>query len=322
MKIHCGLTAIAFTLQIASLVAAPIANWKEFNPAKVVPVDDADTDAPTFGDGVTVNSAQSSWIAGMFGTVGSPASVTLAVGETLTVSGTVILTGGSNNSTQNRFGIFHDAGQFALDDGNNWTGGWLHTIGNTPSADLWGGRTDGPWISTAGNAVDLAADITRTGTFDGSSATEFTFAMSVTRDSETTVDVISRFIGGDENLDELYVKDDIATAIFTYNAFGWLAGGSSAVEQVAFSDVAFAVTGGGEARILAIRVVGTDVEIDYETPEGKTYFLDSSLDMNDWGAEVEDSVAGTGTVTDQLAIRFPAGRPIRVFYRLREKLPN
>jgi len=75
---------------------------------------------------------------------------------------------------------------------------------------------------------------------------------------------------------------------------------------------------GVEPRILGIRVEGTTVEIDYEAPKGKVYFLYSSPDMTRWEDEVDDSVAGSGTATDDLALRFPDGIPDRIFYRLIE----
>lgn len=245
--------------------------------------------------------------------------MTLGVGETLTVSGSVVLTGGTNNNNQFRFGVFNDAGNFALDDGGNWTGGWLHSIGAVATSDLWLGRTDGPFISTAGNAIDLDSIKTRTGTFDGDSLAAFTFSMSITRGSATTVDIVSLVTGGDGELSENFVREDVETALFTYTSLGWLLGGSSGVEQVAYSEVEYSVTGAGEARILAIRSDGAISAIDYEGVEGKFYFLESSLDMSDWSTELEDSISGTGTFTDTLDSRFDAPLPAQVFYRLREK---
>ena len=221
--------------------AATVANWKELNPnAAVVPITDAGTDSPTFGDG-TLNSAQQAWIAGQFGTTTSPESVTLAVGEALTISGDLILTGGTNNSNQFRFGVFDDGGQFAVDDGNNWTGGWLHSIGTTASSDLFRARTNGAFISTGANALDLNSTKVRTGAFDGDSTAPFTFSVTVTRDSATTVDLLSIVTGGDGNLSEQYVVDDLATSVFTYSAVGLLFGGSSGVEQAQFSRVQYNV---------------------------------------------------------------------------------
>lgn len=238
-KFGClGVIAVGVT----HVTGAPIANWKELNPnAAVVPITGADTGSPTFGDGVTANSSQQAWIAAHFGQVGAPVTVTLAVGESLTVSGSVVLTGGTNNNNQFRFGIFDDTGKFDLDDPNNWTGGWLHSSGSAASSDLYLGRTAGPFISTAGNAVDQNSMKTRTGTFDGDSIEPFVFMMTITRDSETTVDIVSRFAGGDGNLDEEVQLDDVATSLFTYTTHGWLFGGTSGVEQASFSGVQYEV---------------------------------------------------------------------------------
>ena len=237
--------------------AAAIANWKEFNTnAAVVPITDANTDSPVFGDGVTANSAQAAWIGGQFGTTGSPESVTLAVGETLTVSGGLTLTGGTNANNQFRFGVFNDGGQFAADSGSNWTGGWLHSIGNVATSDLWQGRTNGAFISTAPNAVDLNSVVTRSGAFDGDSTTPFSFSMTITRDSATTVDVVSLITGGDGGYSEEYVEDDITTGNFTYSAAGLLFGGSSGVEQASFSGVQYEVAAIPEPSSLALFGLG------------------------------------------------------------------
>lgn len=302
------------------LSAETISNWKEFNPnAAVVPIEGADTNSPQFGDGVTENSAQQAWIAGRFGTIENPASVTLGVGETLTVTGSMILTGGSNNSAQFRFAIVNDGGKFAQDDGSNWTGGWLHSIGIGAAADLWLGRTDGPFISTAGNAINLGSEINRTGLFDGDSVEPFTFSMAITRDTETTIDVTSLITGGDGELTEEYVKEDIETPLFTYTALGLLFGGTSAVEQVTFADVQYTVTSDDEPEIfLSVTSDGMSSEIDYTVAEEKTYTLETSLDLMDWNIELDDSISGTGTFIDEVSSRFDAPLPPRIYYRLRE----
>lgn len=315
--LQCG---IALASGVSVLTAGPIANWKEFNPNEIiVPITDAETNSPTFGDGVTLNSSQMAWVGGQFGTVEAPASVTLAVGETLTVTGSVALTGGTNNNNQFRFGLFNDGGKFALDDGSNWIGGWLHSIGTTASSDLWLGRTDGPFISTAGNAVDLDSVVTRTGLFDGDSVEAFSFSMSITRDSETTIDVVSLISGGDGEFSEEFVREDLETSLFTYTSMGWLFGGSSGVEEVNFSNVEYSLTGGEETPLtLEIRSDGVRAEIDYQLAEGKIYTLETSLDLINWNVELDDSITGSGTFTDDLSARFEAPLPPKVFYRLRE----
>jgi hypothetical protein len=142
--------------------------------------------------------------------------------------------------------------------------------------------------------------------------------MSVTRDSETTVDITSSCIGGDQAFSEVLVAEDVPTSLFTFTACGWLLGGTSMVEQAIFSEVEYSVGGRTEPRILEIRSDGTRSEIDYDVPEGQIYVLESSLDMGDWQEELEDSISGTGTFIDDLTTRFAAPLPTRVFYRLRE----
>ena len=238
--------------------------------------------------------------------------MTLSIGETLTVSGSVVLTGGGAANNQFRFGIFNDGGAFDAGSGSAWTGGWMHTIFN----DLWQGRTDGAYISSAGNAVALNSTRTRSGTFTGNSATAYSFSMSITRDSETTVDITSSCIGGDLAFSEVLVAEDVPTTLFTYTACGWLLGGTSAVEQAIFSDVAFSVDGGTEPRILEIRSDGTRSEIDYDVPEGQVYILESSLDMGDWQEELEDAISVTGNPPISAGISTPpvasSGSPVMV----------
>lgn len=66
--------------------------------------------------------------------------------------------------------------------------------------------------------------------------------MSITRDSATTVDVVSLITGGDGNYSEQYVEDDHSPANFTYDAAGLLFGGSAGLEQASFSGVQYEVT--------------------------------------------------------------------------------
>lgn len=320
MKKLVLLIALPLLSGSSALVAEPIANWKELNPnAIVVPITDARTNSPIFGDGVTENSSQMAWIAGRFGTVEAPALVNLTVGETLTVKGSVVMTGGTSNNNQFRFGLFNDGGKFALDEGSNWVGGWLHSIGDVESSDLWQGRTDGPFISTYGDAIDLDSVKTLTGLFDGDSAEAFTFMMSITRDSESTIDIISLIEGGDGDLSERFEKEDIQTSMFTYSSMGWLFGGSSGVERVDFLDVEYSVTSGEEALIsLEIRSDGAISELDYKVDEADLYLLESSLDLINWSIELDDAISGAGTFVDDLSIRFEAPFPPRVYYRLRK----
>ena len=97
--------------------AASIANWKQLNTAVTPPTSGLTTDSPTFGDG-TASSGNNLWVAGSFGT-----TVSLNIGETLTVTGSYTVTGAeTSNDFAFRHGLFNDGGKFADNDPNNWTG--------------------------------------------------------------------------------------------------------------------------------------------------------------------------------------------------------
>lgn len=212
--------------------AATIANWKALSTPPPDGLAGLNTDSPTFGDG-TAEDADALVGAGLFGTDADPATVTLSVGETLTVTGTLNLTGG--NSSLYRFGVLNDGGQFALDDRTNWDGGWIHSIDD----DLFRARTDGSFASVGGNAEDLNAAQSTAGSFNGDSTLDYTFSMSITRDSATTVNVVSSIIGGDNSFSQEYIANDITTDQFTYNAFGFFFSNDADLDQAAFTNVQY-----------------------------------------------------------------------------------
>lgn len=231
--LSCAVVA-AGSLFVGQAGASPIANWKQLVGSGST--SGLNTDDPTFGDG-TAGSAQGQF-AGRFGTVGSPASVSLGIGDTLSVSGNVVLTGGNNPAdVQYRFGVYNDGGQFAAGSQNNWAGGWLYAIGDS----LYQARTDGSFVSTGGNAAGLAPTKVSTGTFDGDSTAPFVWTIEVTRDSATTVDLVATLTGGDGTIDQVYTKDDITTSLFDYTAAGVFFANGSGLDQAAFSNVQYNV---------------------------------------------------------------------------------
>jgi hypothetical protein len=304
------------SLTVIPVEAGTVAHWKQLNVTVSPALTGLDTDGPTIGD-ATANNAQSSWLAGRFGTVASPESVTLAIGQTLEISGRMILTGGTNTANQIRFGIFNDAGQFAAGDGSNWAGGWMHNNGNVASSDLWRGSSTGAFVTTGGNSMDLNAIITRTGLFDGSSVAPFVFRMTITRDSDTTLDIVSQFTGGDGSLDEMYVKDDVPASDFTFTCVGVLLGGTSGVDQAVLSGVQYTVSGDSSVpRILnierdAVSVPGNLlVTLTFTSSETKTYTVYISDDLSspvESRVDLTDNLAGaTGSNTTVYAIDYNA----------------
>ncbi len=129
MKLHTNLIlallASGGTQFILALPAhsAVIANWKMLSGTATN--SGMDTNSPTIGNGTT-NNADNVWLAARLGTVATPASVTLAVGETLTVSGTVVLTGGDDLRREGfRIGVFDAVTEFENGTTTFANGGWL-----------------------------------------------------------------------------------------------------------------------------------------------------------------------------------------------------
>ena len=227
-SLHLPLALAVLAAASGSVQAATIANWNVIYAGTpldetTVPVSGLTTNSPVFGSGA--NSMDDVAVAGRFGTVGTPESVTLAVGQTLTVTATITLTGGTTSSAGDyRFGVFNDGGQFVADSELNWAGGWLYALGTTAQAGLYQARTNGHYMSTSTNAVALTAPPTTSGTFNANSPTSYTWTMSITRDSLTTVDLSTSFVGGPSSYSQTRTRNDVTTSLFTYTSMGVYAG--------------------------------------------------------------------------------------------------
>lgn len=244
MKFKPSVTLLAAVFPaVCSSHAATIANWKVLVPSVASggsPVAGANTDSPVFGGGT--NQMDAAQTAGRFGTVGTPETANLLVGETLTVTATITLTGGLDVTNNYRFGVFNDGGQFAANSPNTWTGGWLHSTGS----GLYQGNTGGSFVSTVGTAPNNAVALTQipttnTGTIDGTSIATYLWTMTITRDSATTVDVFSSFVGGDGLYDNSYTANNVTTALFSYTAVGVLTSGNTDLDQLTISNAQYSV---------------------------------------------------------------------------------
>lgn len=230
-------------LLAAQADAGTIANWKAFSSTGTN--SGLSTDSPTFGDASTADDGVGKF-AGRFGTTGSPETVTLAAGETLTVTGSVTLTGG-NDGPSIRFALLNDGGQFALDDNTNWTSGYLHKTATTGESDagLYQSRTNGDFMSTGGDASQLVSVFdTASGSWDTDSSAAFDFSFAITRDSATMLSMVLTVSGGDggrvETLSGTFTPP--SADYFTYTVFGWQNSGSTDITRADFSGVEYNVT--------------------------------------------------------------------------------
>jgi len=243
---HLPTLCLALLLSAALAPAATVANWQVlFDPNSNNPATSGlTTDSPTFG-GAT-DAMDGIGVAGLFGTTATPASVTLAIDETLTVTATVTLTGGITGGAGYRFSVQNDGGKFVDPSPDNWSGGWNHVLSIAGvGSGIFRARTNGNYMSTASDAVRIQQNPNSTsGTFNGDSTATYLWTMSITRDSEDTVDLFSSFVGGDGNYSEIHNISLDATqtnGLFTYNAVGIQTTSASDLDQLSLSNVQYTV---------------------------------------------------------------------------------
>jgi hypothetical protein len=240
--------ALVAALATGPVLAGTIANWKVFaadqNAGNTPATSNMNTDSPTIGDGTNgdiLDDADGAYVGGRFGTVGTPLSVTLAVGETLTVSGSVTLSGGvGTNLSELRFGVFNAGTDF--NSSSTWSdGGFVVRADN----GWWNARTNGAFVSTGGDAANITnlSEANETsGTIDYDSPTAaYDWSLSVTRDSLGTVDLSASIAGGDGSFSGTYSVNDVTTDKFTFDALGILFGNQINLAQGDFSGVQYNV---------------------------------------------------------------------------------
>jgi hypothetical protein len=232
-------------IAMPSANAATIANWKEMNPALSGTNSGMNTNSPTIGNG-TAENADDAWVAGRFGTVASPESVTLSVGQTLTVSGSVTFTGGLSGTAtqlnQFRFGVFDGGADFASDTTTWANGGWINTPTGS-NAGIYQAATTSNFLTNNTNAVLLTSttDTTNGNAFNADSTTPYNWSFTITRDSLTTVDLAASLTGGLNAVNFARTVDNRTTTLFTYSTVGLLFGGGMNLDQGALSNVQYNV---------------------------------------------------------------------------------
>jgi hypothetical protein len=225
-----GVLAIA-ALSVTTVHAASIVTWNVARDSMAVSANSGlNTSSPTFGNN-TAENVDGAFFTGEFGE-----TISLAVGETLTVTYGITLTGGTNAADNFRFVV----GDYGTTADQLWDGGWNYIT----DSDMYQARTgvSGNVQSNGGNAVALSATQVSSGTFLGDSTAAYTYTFSVTRDSASTVDLVGSLVGGNGLLDQTYTVEDRTTTLFDYNGVGLLFGSSGDLEQASLSNASYSVT--------------------------------------------------------------------------------
>lgn len=217
----------AVTLASLSLVSAePVVNWVTTNGDAGFTPGTAATNSPvtTDADAETI--------------VGSFSETTLQVGQTLTLTGAINITGNTGviPGNQIRWALFDAPGTPTTGVGDGYVGIWA-TTANLGSCTIRNanGSTGNPFSGSATSTI-----ATETGLASMRYDTTYDFTLSVSRSSETEITVsgsLSESNGGPE----LVSWPETVTAPFpdnfTYDCVGVLLGGTTNATQAEFTNV-------------------------------------------------------------------------------------
>ncbi len=205
--------------------AEPAINWVATNGDTGFTAGSAATNSPvtTDADAETI--------------VGSFPGVTLAEGQTIRLSGSVVITsgGGALPGNQFRWGLFDAPGIPANGSGSGYVGVW--TTANNGSANLnrANGSTANPFSGSAATAISSASDS------DGGASNfneALTFTLTITRIDATQIQTSASLTdGGDFLVEWPETNSPASPSSFTYDAVGFLLGGTLNASSATFSDI-------------------------------------------------------------------------------------
>jgi len=205
--------------------AQPVINWVTTNGDTGFTAGSAATNSPvtTDADAETI--------------VGSFPSVILSVGQTIRLTGSVTITsgGGTLPGNQLRWGLFDAPGIPATGMGSGYVGVWAAANNGSAGLNRANGSTTNPFSGSAATVISTASDS------DGGTANfneALTFTLTITRVDATQIQTSASLTDGGDFLVEWPQTVSLASpASFTYDAVGFLLGGTLDASSAAFSDI-------------------------------------------------------------------------------------
>jgi hypothetical protein len=290
--------------------AAPVAGWAILDSSTGGPTGKtlagADTSSPTIGNGADGSATQLVLFADIAGAHDTASDVSLANGQTVTLTGSATIVGNTSTMEQFRFGLFYE-GSGTVD-----ANGWLGYIANN-SAGGSGGALRAKNAAYSGFHSQLFAATSASGSAvnlqtarDGGSFSPGTydFSMSATRAGNAVV-IDAALTRGAQFAQQWQnvVTTDPNLMTFDFNRVGFLSANMSA-DQVSFSNIAVekivrptltleVLNSGphaGAARL--VNYSGLEVDFDY-------YEITSSAGSLD--------TVGWSSLDDQSSVAPPAG---------------
>ncbi len=300
-------------LTVAVPGAEPVTNWVTTNG-------DAE-----FADGSEATNSPITTDCDAETIVGSFPEVTLSIGQTITLTGSIKITGRTGNipGNQIRWALFDAPGTPTPQVGAGYVGIWA-TTANLLACDIRNanGSTGNPFSGTASQVI-VSSDGQASMGYDIS----YDFSLSITRVDETQISVSGSLAESDGGLVLVSWPETTTAAFpdnFTYDCVGILLGGTTDATQAALSNVEVDF-GADPAPDLVITSIisnpgdGT-LTLTWSSAPGVVYGLDASTDLVDWPLEIDDNIPAAEE-SGETSFTIPAG-PLagneRLFFRIRQ----
>lgn len=260
--------------------------------------------------------------------VGSFPEVTLTVGQTITLTGSINITGRTGNipGNQIRWALFDAPGTPTPQVGNGYVGIWA-TTANLGPCDIRNanGSTDNPFSGSATQVVATAQGL-------GSMryGTSYDFALSITRVDETQISVSGSLAETDGGALLVSWPETTTAAFpedFTYDCVGILLGGTTDATQATLSDVEVDFGADPAPDLVITSLTGNPGEgtltVTWQSAPGVVYGLDASADLSDWSIEIDDNIPASevGSLTSYPIPAGPLAGNERLFFRIRQLSP-
>lgn len=214
-------SCFALSATIAASNGAAVLNWVTTNGDAGFTAGTAATSSPvtTDADGDAI--------------VGSFSEVTLAEGDTITLTGSFNITGrtGVIPGNQVRWGLFDGPGTPAIGNGSGYVGVWAAASSNIDSAD---GSTANPFSGSASTTIAGGSGIAP------SYGSTYDFLLAITRVDATQISVSGSLDDAGSGSNLITWPETAGTPAggsFTYDSVGILLGGTTNATQATFSNI-------------------------------------------------------------------------------------
>ncbi len=311
-RLYALLPCVAILGSALTAGAVPVVNWVATNGDAGFEEGTAKTSSP-----ITTDSDADTLI-------GSFPAVTLGVDESITLTGSMMISGNVGNipGNQIRWGLFDAPGVPETGVGSDYVGVWATVAGggapsNIRTAD---GSTTNPFSGSATMVVsDATDDDGGTLRFDDS----YSFSLTITRIDDLNISISAMITDGADFLIEWPPSTAPASpASFTYDSVGILLGGTTNATKATLTKIEVAAESDTPSIVeitgLDYDRVGGMITLTWTSEPGKSYAIDASTTLETWPSDLNDGVAAAeGAETTSYTFE-DAGLGNRHFFRVRE----